>query len=139
MLVYPGCRVASPEVEFDSKGYRWDKGTIRTENLHEVDDTKVDQRSDDQPDDVAPGKQEYSLDVSGLSEFEIPTIWFDRPTSILASQGVIKLDGGEIIVFGEGALFQLESIGPKFIVLKWQGKDLQIPVSKVVSIVPAQN
>jgi hypothetical protein len=138
VLVFPGCRVVTAKVDFDEKGYRWSDGDVRTEDLHEMRDDKVDQRADDLPDEVAPRKTEYSFDVSDLPEYETPTIWFDKPTAVLASQGIIRLSDNEMIVYGPEALFQLRSIDSRQIVLTWSGKELTIPLSKVVAIVPPQ-
>ena len=138
VIVYPGCRVVGADVEFDGKGYRWTKGEVRAENLHEENEQKVDQRSDDLPDKVAPRKKSYSFDVSSLPEYETPTIWFKQPTMTLASQGVIRLDAGEMLVYGKDALFQLKSIDARQITITFGEKELSIPLGKVVSIAPPQ-
>jgi len=138
-LVYPGCRVIVPKVEYDAKGFRWTGGDVRTEDLHEENEEKVDQQSDDVPDNVAPRKTDYGFNIADLPEYETPTIWFRKPTSVLAGQGIIRLDGDELLVYGPGAFFQLKSIDEKQIVLTFRDKDLTLSIKKMVSIVPPQD
>ena len=138
VIVYPGCRVATPRVEFDAKGFRWSNGKLLTESLHDDNEFKVDARPADEPDDVAPKKTDYSFDLSNVPEFEVPTIWFKQPTSIRASEGAIRLNSGEVLIYGDGAKFQLQSLDKKQILLAFDGDEISIPLSQVVSILPPQ-
>ena len=138
VLVYPGCRITTPKVEIDKTGFRWTGGTVRQEDLHEVNDQKVNQHKTDVPDRITPRKTSYDFNSKSFVDFETPTIWFNKPTSILASQGVLKLDNGEILVYGPDALFQLESIDRKEAVLTIGGSNIVIPISKIISILPQQ-
>jgi hypothetical protein len=139
VIVYPGCRVVTPKVEFDTKGFRWNNPTVKTEPLHDDNEFKVDARLNDKPDDVAPRKTDYSFDLSSIPEYEIPTIWFKPPTSILSTEGAIRLNGGEVLIYGEGANFQLQSMDRSRIQLTYGGEELSIPLSQVVSILPPSN
>ena len=138
VLVYPGCRVAAEKVTLNGAGYSWDSQTVLTEDLHRKDEFKVDQRSNDKPDSVAPQFKKYQWNVSELPAFEIPTIWLSEPTSMLASQGAIKIQGGEVIVFGEGANYQLQSLDKTKIMLTAGNQTLNLALSKVTSIVAPQ-
>lgn len=138
VLVYPGCRITAPAVEIDRKGFRWTGGTVRQEDLHAVTDQKVNQNKFDAPDRITPRKKSYDFDTKSLADFETPTIWFEKPSSILASQGALKLDNGEILVYGPDAFSELKSIDRKGAVLTFDGNDVVIPISKIISIVPPQ-
>ena len=149
VLVYPGCRIATPAVELSKSGFRWTGGTVRMEDLHEVNDKKVAQRKIDVPDrvvprkavavvtpDADPGEAVYSFDTKLLAEFETPTIWFEKPTSMLASQGALRLDNGEVLVYGPDSLTELKSLDRKQVVLTFRGNEVVIPISKIISISP---
>ncbi|QEG20820.1 hypothetical protein [Mariniblastus fucicola] len=138
VLVYPGCRVTTPEVVFDEKGFRWSDGDVLTEPLHEPGETKVDQRSDDFADSVAPRKSEFTFDASKLDEFELPTIWFAKPSGMIASEGCLRLDGGEMIVYSKGGLFELTSINAREATVTFGGNEVSIPTSRIISVVPPQ-
>lgn len=140
VLVFPGCRVATAEVSFDKSGYRWNGGNVLQENLHEENDQKFDQRSIefDVPDQVTPSRNKFSFNTNDMADYETPTIWFDKPTSMLANQGALRLDNGEVIVFGADALTTLDAITPKQVELTFRGKEIAIPISKIVAIVPPQ-
>ncbi len=138
VLVYPGCRVTTSAVDFDEKGFRWNKGTLRTAMLHDENEFKVDARTDDIPDNVAPRKKNYSFDVSSLLDFEIPTIWFKPPTTVPAKHGVIRLDNDEVIVYGVDSSFQLRSMDKSQVSLTFRGDNISIPLTQVVSILPMQ-
>lgn len=139
VVVYPGCRVLTTTVNFDEKGFRWSDGKVITEDLHEMRDDKVDQRADDLPDKVEPRKKNYSYDVTKLPEYETPTIWFQSPTAVRANQGIVRLDGDEVIVYGKDALFQLKSMDRKNIVLTFGDREVTLPIGKVIAIVPPQD
>ncbi len=136
VIVYPGCRVVTPQVDFDAKGFRWSNPTVKTESLHEDNEFKVDARPGDKPDNVAPRKTNYSFDLTSIPEYEVPTIWFKPPTSIRSAEGAIRLNGGEVLVYGEGANFQLQSMDRSKIQLSFGGDEVLIPLSQVVSILP---
>jgi len=140
VLVYPGCRIATTEVKFDKNGYRWNGSKVLEENLHEENDQKFDQRSIDEdiPDRVTPSGNKFSFNAKDTSAYETPTIWFEKPTSMLGNQGALRLDHGEVIVFGPDALTTLTRIGPKQVTLTFHGKEISIPISKIVAIVPPQ-
>ena len=138
VLVYPGCRVATGEVVMDQAGFRWDSQNVLTEDLHREDEQKVDPRSNDVPDAVAPRMKSYGWDISELPAYEIPTIWFAQPQSMLADQGSIKLEGGEVLVFGKDALFQLVSMDQQNVTLKFAEQTITVPLSKVTKIVVPQ-
>lgn len=139
-LVYPGCRVIVKTVDVDEKGFRWSDGEVRTEELHEMREDKVDQRPDDLPDKVEPRKTDYSFkDFASVPEYETPTIWFKQPSTVQSKQGIIRLDGEEVLVYGPEAIFQLKSIGRKEIVLTYGERELTIPLNRVVAIVPSED
>ena len=138
VIVYPGCRVLA-KVDFDEKGFRWFDGEVRVEDLHEMREDKVDQRADDLPDAVEPRKTDYSYDMAELPVYETPTIWFKKPSAVLSNQGVLRLDRGEVIVYGRDALFQLKSLDARQVVLTYGEKELTIPLKKIVAIVPPQS
>lgn len=139
VIVYPGCRVITAKVDFDEKGFRWSDGEVRTEDLHEMREDKVDQRADDLPDKVEPRKTDYAYDVAELPEYETPTIWFKKPTAVLGNQGYLRLDRGEVMVYGPDALFQLKSVDARQIVLTKGDKELALPLQRIVAIVPPQS
>lgn len=140
VLVYPGCRVATTEVKFDKNGFRWNGGKVLKENLHEENVQKVEQRSIefDIPDQVAPSSNKFSFNTNDMADYETPTIWLEKPTSMLASQGALRLDNGEVIVFGTDTLTTLNEITPKQVELTFRGKEIAIPISRIVAIVPPQ-
>lgn len=140
VLVYPGCRVATSEISVDDKGFRWNDGEVLMQNLYEANDQKINQRgpTKDLPDKVSPRKKDYSFDTKSMMEFEKPTIWFDRPTSMLSTQGALRLDNGEMLVYGPDAMFDLKSIDKGKVIMTFGGEDVMILLSKVVSIVPPQ-
>jgi len=69
---------------------------------------------------------------------QVPTIWFEKPTSLLANQGSLRLDNGEVLVYGPNSLTELKSIDRKQATLTFRGKEVVIPLSKIVAIVPPQ-
>ena len=136
VLAYPGCRVVNAVVDFDDEKFSWTGGQVKTAILHDDHEFKVDARSNDIPDDVAPRKKNYSFDVSNLPDFEIPTIWFEAPTTVPKSNGMIRLENDETIVYGENTEFQLKSLGKNRVLFDFRGSDISIPLEKVVSIFP---
>lgn len=139
VLVYPGSRVSTSAVNYDKDGFRWADAKIRQEDLHAENDQKFNQRTFDLPDPAFPAKKDYGWDTTKMDQYETPTIWFQKPTSLLANQGAIKLDSGEVLVFGPDSFAELKSLDRNDVVLSFQGKEVNIPLARVISIVPPQN
>ena len=138
VLVYPGCRVGTPKVKINANGFAWDSQNVLTQKLYEEDEFKVDRRSNDESDAVEPRAKIYAWDISELPAYEIPSIWFSKPSLMLAGQGAVKLKSGEILVYGNGATFKLLSVGPQEVKLSVGDRELSLPMSSVNAIVATQ-
>ena len=112
LLVFPGCRLAVPNTAFNETGISWKAGeavplfqplkvTARPSSVEDPTGANLAARKE-----LAPSFETVAWDE--VSEWNLPTVWLQKPPAPDRTQGSLSLNSGEKIVFGPKSRFRMD-------------------------------
>ena len=128
VLVFPTCRIASDNLKFSKDGFQWDPADKKIEQpvILDLED------NDEEPEDPTP--QFNSISYAEATPEGTPTLWLTPPTGQLAGTGKLRLTDGQQLTLGSENGFKIARFDKRSVVISIDGKEIPIPIEKVLSI-----